>query len=73
MGIEFEPSRPTCETCEYWEFSDRGTTNFFDPDFGFCRRYAPARMPEKETYVSKDNWCGEHPKMKKWIERSDGY
>ena len=59
--------RPTCETCRWWDRSDRS----LPPPLGMCRIRSP-QSPRSEfvhdglryssgfPFVTPTDWCGEH-------------
>jgi len=59
--------KPTCDTCPYWEPTDR-TGN------GWCQRFPPW-PPEPSRYeliprrviTFGDDWCGEHPNAPSYV------
>jgi len=77
-----EPTRPTCETCPYWDRINDYADCPDDTPYAVCRRHAPKPRvysvgPNEELDVDceprwpqvrpVDDFCGDHPDFPAYI------
>lgn len=70
-------SRPTCETCPFWNKRDYSTMPISisgeSTTAGQCRAHSPTKCGSCgiNTWPTTGNadWCGEHPGFANWMRR----